>query len=89
MQEFKVQHKNLGDILLLGDLNARIVLENPIFDDEDLEYLKKDKPGSHPESNQRASKNAVVSARGRLLLDFLSCSGLQVQLNRRVLGDVL
>ena len=62
MQEFKVKHQDLGEILLLGDLNSRIGLENPVHDDEDLEleaeYLTKDKPGNHPESKYRASKDA-------------------------------
>ena len=89
VQEFKAKHQNLGEILLLGDLNARIGPVNPVFEDEvhETEYLTEGKPASHPEPKERASKDVVVNSRGRLLLDFLSCSGLQV-LNGRVLGDV-
>ena len=58
MQEFKVKHQNLGEILLLEDLNARVGLENPVFDDKDLELeaesLTKDKPGNSKPQRLRA-----------------------------------
>ena len=35
--EFMANQENLGDIMLLGDLNARIGLNSPTFEDEDTE----------------------------------------------------
>ena len=88
--EFMANQENLGDIMLLGDLNARIGLNSPTFEDEDTETQPEytSQPTSHPESSDRTSKDTVLNCRGKLLLDFLACTRLTV-LNGCTLGDVL
>ncbi len=90
VQDFIAKTQNLGEIMLLGDLNARIGLSSPVSENEYIaaDYLLDGKPESYPEPNERSSKDTITNARGRLLLDFLACTGLQV-LNGCVLGDAL
>ena len=88
--EFLANQQNLGDIMLLGDLNARIGLSCPTFEDEDTETQPEyaSHPSSQPESSDRSSKDTVLNCRGKLLLDFLACTRLTI-LNGCTLGDVL
>ncbi|KAL5262983.1 hypothetical protein ACHWQZ_G008408 [Mnemiopsis leidyi] len=88
--EFLASKDNLGDIMVLGDLNARIGLSSPTFEDEDTETQPEfaGQPKSHPVTSDRASKDTVLNSRGKLLLDFLACTRLTV-LNGCTLGDVL
>ena len=87
--EFLAKQENLGDIMMLGDLNARIGLCSPSFEDEDTEIYQDlaNRPASHPELSKRSSRDNTVNSRGRLLLDFLACTRLTV-LNGTTLGDV-
>ena len=87
--EFLAKQENLGDIMMLGDLNARIGSCSPTFEDEDTEMHQDftSQPASHPEVSKRSSRDNTVNSRGRLLLDFLACTRLTV-LNGTTLGDV-
>ena len=78
--EFLAKQENLGDIMMLGDLNARIGLCSPSFEDEDTEIYQDfaSRPASHPELSKRSSRDNTVNSRGRLLLDFLACTRLTV-----------
>ena len=91
--EFRAKNHDLGEILLVGDLNARTGNVNPVFEADDLD-LDDDsgeihKPSSFPEHQaDRSSKDGIVNARGKLLTDFLACTQLKI-LNGCLLGDVL
>ena len=87
--EFRARNHNLGEILLVGDLNARTGNFNPVFETDDLDddIGENHKPPSYPEHlTDRSSKDVVVNARGKVLTDFLACNKLTI-LNGCVLGD--
>jgi hypothetical protein len=84
----RAKNENLGEIMLLGDLNARIGQNNTVFEEDDNEIEDGTAPSSCPQFMARASKDTTVNARGKKLLDFLACNKLTV-LNGCVLGDVL
>ena len=89
--EFRAINRDLGEILLVGDLNARTGTVNPTFEDDDLtsDVGFDQKPPSFPVNKaDRSSKDVVVNTRGKLLVDFLACTQLTI-LNGSVLGDVL
>ena len=89
--EFRAMNRDLGEILLVGDLNARTGNINPVFEDDDLtgDARVDQKPPSFPVNRaDRSSKDMVVNTRGKLLVDFLACTQLTI-LNGSVLGDVL
>ena len=90
--EFRAKNHDLGEILLVGDLNARTGNLNPVFEADDLDLDdaigENHKPPSYPEHlPDRSSRDGVVNARGKLLTDFLACTKLTI-LNGCVLGDV-
>jgi exonuclease III len=86
--EFRAKNENLGEIMLLGDLNARIGQNNTVFEEDVAELDDGIAPPSYPKSMIRASKDTTVNTRGKQLLDFLACNKLSV-LNGCTLGDVL
>jgi hypothetical protein len=65
--EFRAKNPNLGEIMLLGDLNARIGLKSPVFEEEDIENYDKSLQDGHPHSMLRASKDANLNVRGKML----------------------
>jgi hypothetical protein len=42
---------------------------------------------SHPDKYSRISRDSVVNARGKLLIDFMACSNLSI-LNGNMVGDI-
>ena len=86
--EFRSQHPEIGEILLVGDLNARIGHQNYDPDDEENDEDPYRVPKSHPGQVSRTSKDGVSNTRGSLLLDFLACCKLSI-LNGCTLGDIL
>ena len=91
LMEFMATNKDLGEICLTGDFNARTSNENyetyhSIDDDEGTDWNKNDT--SHPVISRRSSKDNVVNKRGKILLDALACTNLSI-LNGCTIGDVL
>ena len=83
--EFRANNTDLGDVMMVGDLNARTGSLNIGPDiEEDLEY---DIPTSHPGTSERVSKDQVINARGSKLIDFLACNRLSI-INDQTLGDI-
>ena len=81
-------NNNLGEIILVGDFNART---------HDLNFEWQDNAEnnpaltrcmrSHPDNFSRVSRDSVVNARGKLLIDFMACSNLSI-LNGNMVGDI-
>ncbi|KAL5256064.1 hypothetical protein ACHWQZ_G011320 [Mnemiopsis leidyi] len=83
--EFRANNTDLGDVMMVGDLNARTGNLNidPVIE-EDLEH---DIPTSHPGTSERVSKDQVINSRGSKLIDFLACNRLSI-MNGQTLGDI-
>ncbi|KAL5251313.1 hypothetical protein ACHWQZ_G016865 [Mnemiopsis leidyi] len=83
--EFRAKNTDLGDVMMVGDLNARTGSLNigPVAE-EDLEYAI---PESHPETSERVSKDQIINSRGSKLIDFLACTKLSI-MNGQTLGDI-
>ena len=86
--EFKNQNPSLGEILLVGDLNARTGNLNFDPEEDEPEEDQESVPNSHPEPENRTSKDGVINSRGNLFLDFLACCKLSL-LNGCFLGYIL
>ena len=86
--EFKSKNPRIGEIILVGDLNARTGNLNYDPDDEENDDDPEGVPSSHPIEGNRSSQDRVVNGRGALLLDFLACCKLSI-LNGCSLGDIL
>ena len=86
--EFRAKTPNLGETLLVGDLNARTADKNTTPEELSDEYGPEvSYPISFPESDERISKDQTHNSRGALFLDFLACNNLQI-LNGCTLGDI-
>ncbi|KAL5272964.1 hypothetical protein ACHWQZ_G000970 [Mnemiopsis leidyi] len=83
--EFRAKNTDLGDVMMVGDLNARTGSLNigPVAE-EDLEYAI---PESHPETSERVRKDQIINSRGSKLIDFLACTKLSI-MNGQTLGDI-
>jgi exonuclease III len=86
--EFKNQNPSLGEILLVGDLNARTGNLNFDPEEDEPEEDQESVPNSHPGPENRTSKDGVINSRGNIFLDFLACCKLSL-LNGCFLGDIL
>ena len=84
-------NKDLGEIYLTGDFNARTSNNNHEYEDEIDESAPNTAPNrniSYPTIPNRVSKDNVVNKRGKDFLDFLACTNLSL-LNGCTIGDVL
>ena len=86
--EFIAQNSNMGEIMLVGDLNARTRNRSVSIEELEIGTDPEDfNTASYPGTTERASKDQILNARGFLLLDFLACTKLQI-LNGCTLGDI-
>ena len=86
--EFKNRNPDIGELLLVGDLNARTGNANIEPYEDELEEDLARAPSSYPEASNRTSKDRITNSRGTLLLDFLACCKLSI-LNGSLIGDIL
>jgi exonuclease III len=80
---------NYGETILVGDFNARTRDSNHEFDQPD-EFINNTNPidtRSHPLKSNRNSRDSVLNARGKLLVDFMACADMTI-LNGNMLGDI-
>ena len=88
IMEFKAQNPNMGEIMLVGDLNARTGNRNVSKEEFEFDSEPEDlNTESYSGTTERSSKDQILNARGSLLLDFLACNKLQI-LNGCTLGDI-
>ena len=88
LQEFREQSPNIGEVLMVGDFNARTAYQN-ISTDELESEIDTEYPMalSYAGKSLRTSKDSVLNNRGSLFLDFLASNSLQI-LNGCSLGDI-
>ena len=89
--DFYAKTENLGEIFLCGDFNARTASMNfetvsPVHEYHDSNLFQVQ--ASSPTTSNRKSRDEVINARGKLLLDFLSSTNLSL-LNGCMVGDIL
>ena len=81
-------NNNLGEIILVGDFNARTHDMNFEWQDDTVnDPALATCMRSHPEVCSRVSRDSVVNARGKLLIDFMAGSNLSI-LNGNMVGDI-
>ena len=83
-----LKYKDLGNIILTGDLNARTGSESDLIVDDNSDFLPIFE--DYPIDNQvtgRSSKDNVVDSRGRDVIDLCISNQLRI-LNGRVFGDI-
>ena len=84
-----IRYKSLGSILIFGDTNARIGVENDFVDtSQDSKYLPvpDDCGNCYVPTNKRNSQDTLCCQRGKELLELCISSNLQI-LNGKVFGD--
>ena len=88
IEEFRAQNPNIGDVLMVGDFNARTGDCNVTSDELETNFDPEDSlSSSYTGKSNRISKDTKVNSRGSLLLDFLASNTLQL-LNGCTLGDI-
>ena len=75
---------NFGETILVGDFNARTRDFNHEFHQPE-EFTQNTR--SYPVISNRNSRDSVLNARGKLLVDFLACADMTI-LNGNMLGDI-
>ena len=89
--EFLGSKKDLGEVYLTGDFNARTGSENNEFyldtTDENKGPDWRNNGSSFPIMSNRTSKDTVVNKRGKDFIDLLACTKLSL-LNGCTIGDV-
>ena len=81
-----IAKNNLGQVVLVGDFNARTRNLNHEFEQAD-DFEQNSGFKSHPVESSRSSRDRVINARGKLLIDLMACANLTI-LNGNMLGDI-
>lgn len=87
-KDINEKYERLGDIIILGDLNARTGREMDFIEDDNTHHVPLDNSNYDIDVNleRRASYDSIIDPRGRELLDFCIANKIRI-LNGRIVGN--